>query len=275
LARKLPSNKGGDKGIEKQAIPEGKARGGEKMKTVLIVEDEAILRESLRDWLREGGYQVETAESGEEALEIIAEQDFGVVILDLRLPGKDGIEVLKEAKTKRPGLKGIIITAYPSVETAVQAMKEGAVDYLPKPLHLNELEKLIEQNLGLVEIGTMVEAVTKEAVAEPIMVEMARVEEVKAIKPEAGGFWEGKKPCWEMCQCPQVIRSECPALEHQSLPCWAIEGTYCKLDDYGARGDDVSTCQVCRVYRKWGGGEPIQIKLYGKGMNSMRVRAKD
>ena len=61
------------------------------------------------------------------------------------------------------------------------------------------------------------------------------------------GFWESKGPCWEMCQCPETIRSECPAYKYQSLPCWEIEGTYCKLDDYGARGDDTSICQICRV----------------------------
>jgi len=98
------------------------------MKPILIVEDEAIMRESLRDWLTDIGYQVETAEEGEEALKIAAEQDFGVAILDLKLPGKDGIEVLREAKAKKPQLKGIIITAYPSVGTAVEAMKEGVIE---------------------------------------------------------------------------------------------------------------------------------------------------
>ena len=103
------------------------------MKPILIVEDEAVMRESLRDWLTDSGYQVETAEEGEEALKTIAVQDFGLLILDLRLPGKDGLEILREARAKSPQLKGVIITAYPSVETAVEAMKEGAIDYLPKP----------------------------------------------------------------------------------------------------------------------------------------------
>ncbi len=122
--------------------------GEGRRKPILIVEDETIMRESLRDWLTEGGYQVETAKDGEEGLKAIADHDFGVVLLDLKLPGKDGIEVLREAKVQRPQLKVIIITAYPSIQTAVRAMKEGAVDYLPKPFDLNDLQKLIDGTSG-------------------------------------------------------------------------------------------------------------------------------
>jgi len=171
--------------MEKQTfLKEEKIKGGEKMKPILIVEDEAIMRESLRDWLTDAGYQVETAEEGEEALKIIGEQDFSVAILDLKLPGKDGIEVLREAKEKRPQLKGIIITAYPSVQTAVEAVKEGAIDYLPKPFDLNDLEKLIRETLGPVQVEIRPKAVTEEAVAEPIVVEEAKAKEVIAIAPE-------------------------------------------------------------------------------------------
>ena len=130
------------------------------MKPVLIVDDEVVMRESLRDWLTDSGYQVEIAEEGEEALKTIAEHDFGLVILDLRLPGKDGIEVLREAKEKRPQLKGVIITAYPSAQTAVEAAKEGAIGYLPKPFDLNNLEKLIQETLGPVQVE--IKPVTRE-----------------------------------------------------------------------------------------------------------------
>jgi len=155
------------------------------MKPILIVEDEAIMRESLRDWLTDGGYQVETAEEGEQALRTIAEQDFGLAILDLRLPGKSGLEVLRMARMKRPELRGIIITAYPSIQTAVEAMKEGAVDYLPKPFDLNDLEQLVSEILEPVPVEIKLRTVTEEAVAEPIAVEEATVEEeVIAIAPE-------------------------------------------------------------------------------------------
>jgi len=170
----------GRENMEKQkTLKEEKTKGGEKMKPILIVEDEAIMRGSLRDWLTDGGYQVETAEKGEEALKAIDERDFDIAILDLKLPGKDGIEVLREAREKSPHLKGIIITAYPSVQTAVEAMKEGAVGYLPKPFALNELEKLIRDTLGPIQVEIRPKMVSKEAIAEPIVAEEARVEAAK------------------------------------------------------------------------------------------------
>ncbi|GAH86762.1 unnamed protein product, partial [marine sediment metagenome] len=137
------------------------------------------MRESLRDWLTDIGYQVETVGEGEEALKAVVEQDFGVVILDLRLPGKDGIQILREARARRPQLKGVIITAYPSVQTAVEAMKEGAVDYLSKPFDLDELGKLIREALGPVQVEVRPEVAAEAAVVEvPVVEERARVEEV-------------------------------------------------------------------------------------------------
>ena len=122
------------------------------MKPILLVEDEAVMRESIKEWLTDVGYQVETVEDGEQALQTFGEQEFGFVILDLRLPGKDGLEVLREARAMHPQLKGVIITAYPSVETAIEAIKHGAVDYLPKPFDLNRLETIIRETLGPVQV---------------------------------------------------------------------------------------------------------------------------
>ena len=98
---------------------------------------------------------------------------------------------------------------------------------------------------------------------------MPQVVEEREIKYEEGiSFWTGKTPCWEMCQCPQMIKEECPTSKYTFLPCWEIEGTYCKLDDYGATGRDTSLCEMCRVYRKWGGGKPIQLRLFGRGITT-------
>ena len=173
--------------MEKELIlrEQEKEKEVKEMKPVLIVEDEAIMRESLRDWLKDEGYEVETAEEGEEALQKIGEREFGVAVLDLRLPGKDGLEVLKEATAQNPKLKGIVITAYPSVETAVEAMKIGAVDYIVKPFAPDALEKSIEEILGPAQVEIKPEgAKVEEAVAEAPVVEEAEVEEIIPITEE-------------------------------------------------------------------------------------------
>jgi len=151
------------------------------MKPILVVEDETVMRESLRDWLSDGGYLVETAEHGEAALEAIGEQDFSLLILDMKLPGKNGLEVLKEARAQKPKINGIIITAYPSIETAVEAMRIGAIDYLSKPFSLDAMEELIQKTLGPVQVEIKPRAVPEEAIAQP---PVEKVEEVIAITLE-------------------------------------------------------------------------------------------
>jgi len=116
-------------------------------KPILIVDDELIVRESIGDWLKDAGYQVATAASGEEALEMIEKQDFSVMVVDVRLPGKTGIAVLKEVRARWPWIKSIVITAYPSTALADEAMKLGAVDYLIKPIAPDDLERLIRETL--------------------------------------------------------------------------------------------------------------------------------
>jgi len=179
------------------------------MKPILIVDDEAVMRESLRDWLTDGGYQVEMASDGEEALKTIAERDFDVIILDLKLPGKDGIEVLREAREKRPQLKGVIITAYPSIPTAVEAMREGAVDYLTKPFDLNELEKIIRENLGPVQVEIRPKTPGGTVVAEPVTVEEVKEEDERSRVEEVVEKASGKvylPPCQIACPIGENIQ---------------------------------------------------------------------
>jgi DNA-binding NtrC family response regulator len=133
-----------------ESIGEHPAEGGPETQknSILIVDDEAIVRESLKDWLKDA-YEVATAETGEEALELLEKRDFDVLIVDVRLPGKNGIKVLREVKEVKPHIKSIVITAYPSVELAVEAMKVGAVDYLIKPVIPDDLERFIRQTLNM------------------------------------------------------------------------------------------------------------------------------
>jgi len=84
-------------------------------------------------------------------------------------------------------------------------------------------------------------------------------------------FWVDKNPCWETCHCPQIIQNDCPAPKYQFVPCWEIEGTYCKLNDFGAKGNDTSICEICRVYKKYGKEEKIKLSIFGKGINSKLI----
>ncbi len=121
---------------------------------ILVVDDEAIIRESLRDWLSDVGHQVLTAEDGPHALEIIEKEKPGIAIVDLVMPGMDGIELLKRAKGISPSIEVIIITAYGSIPTAITAMKEGAYDYIEKPFCPEKAELLIDrlvEHQGLLE----------------------------------------------------------------------------------------------------------------------------
>ncbi len=82
----------------------------------------------------------------------------------------------------------------------------------------------------------------------------------------AEDFWRGKTPCWEMCRCPESIHAACPAYRHRQYPCWEIEGTYCKWDEWGTLGRDTSVCLICEVYLRWGEGKLIELKLRGQGI---------
>jgi len=121
---------------------------------ILVVDDEAIVRESLRDWLSDAGHQVLIAEDGSQALEIIEKEKPSIAFVDLVMPGMDGIELLKRAKKISPSIEIIIITAYASVPTAITAMKQGAYDYVEKPFSLERVELLIKK---LVEHQRLVE----------------------------------------------------------------------------------------------------------------------
>jgi len=179
---------------------------------ILVVEDEAIVRESLKDWLQDDGYEVVTAEDGEQALEVIGKQDFGVVILDLKLPGKDGVQVLKEAKTQRPSLKAVIITAYPSVETATEAMKSGAIDYIPKPFSPEDLEKIIEGILAPKGRGPATEAAMGQKVAQIA----TREEQIAGYKERGQALLTQGKPAEARAEFERIL-----VIDPGDLEAWA------------------------------------------------------
>lgn len=128
-----------------------KENGSTAKCNILVVDDEAVIREGMRRILGVAGYHVETSASGRVAIEKIQDQDFDVVITDLKMPGMDGIEVLKTIRILQPDVPVIIITGYSTVDTAIEAMKNGAFDYIAKPftseLITEKIQKAIEHKM--------------------------------------------------------------------------------------------------------------------------------
>ncbi len=116
-------------------------------KTLLVVDDDPIARDNLARILEHEGHRALQAESGPAALEIIAQRDLDLVVTDLKMPGMDGLALLAEAKRLRPDTEIILMTGYASVGTAVQAMRDGAYDYISKPFEVEEMRALVEKAL--------------------------------------------------------------------------------------------------------------------------------
>ena len=112
---------------------------------ILIVDDELIMRESLAGWLERDGHEVTKTASGEEALEILKETRFDILLVDIKMEGMSGLDVLKQVKESDPEVSVVMITAYGSISTAIEAIKNGAYDYLLKPFEPDELGVLIEK----------------------------------------------------------------------------------------------------------------------------------
>jgi len=116
----------------------------EKM-SIMIVDDEMIIRESFLHWFEKYGHRVDAAASGFEALEKLEKVPFDLLFVDIKMPGMDGIELLEKVKQEYPETIVVIITAYGSIDTAVQAMKLGASDYLLKPFKPDQLSLVMEK----------------------------------------------------------------------------------------------------------------------------------
>ncbi len=141
---------------------------------ILIVDDELSVRSSLEEWFREDGFRVETAEDGQAALRAMDRGPFDIVLLDLKMPGMDGISVQKRVREIDPAATIIILTAYASVQTAVEALKLGAFDYVTKPVDPDDLSNLVRN------------ALQTRALAEENVRLKEKVSELTAITPIVG-----------------------------------------------------------------------------------------
>jgi len=133
---------------------------------ILVVDDEPLIRESLYEILRIEGYHVQMAQSGKEALKFIDAKEYDIVVTDFKLPKMSGMDLLEALKKDHPRIEVILITGYGSIETAVEAMKKGAYDYITKPINDNEIKiiisKIVEKMQIVAENKSLKEIIARE-----------------------------------------------------------------------------------------------------------------
>src|SRR5690606_26118869 len=115
---------------------------------ILVVDDETAARSALTELLREEGFEVQSAGDGFKALGRLDGWSADIVITDLKMPGMDGIQLMEKVRERSPDVSVVVMTAFGTVESAVEAVKQGADDYLTKPLHLGQLLVVVERVLG-------------------------------------------------------------------------------------------------------------------------------
>ncbi len=174
---------------------------------VLIIEDDEVLRQLLIDVLSDQGYHIEATETGEEGLNTMEQDVFDIILLDINLPGMDGMDVLRLAPARQPDAQVVMMTAFGTVDTAVEAMKQGAFDYINKPFSTDELiltirRALEEQDLRREVarlrqkargIGGDIQIVGKSAAIERVVDLVARVAPSRATVLVTGETGTGKE----------------------------------------------------------------------------------
>ncbi len=141
------------------------------MKDILVIEDDRKMRDGLVEILKDEGYKVESAENGQSGLDKLKKKDFDIVLTDLMMPVVGGMEVLREIKRTKPKTSVIIITAFGTIENAVDAIKVGASDYITKPFKIDEIQTKIRKVLAETEfekVPTLLDSDVIKAISNPI-----------------------------------------------------------------------------------------------------------
>lgn len=115
--------------------------------SILVVDDELLIRDLLYDFFTDQGWDIAIAESGEKALEILRSKKVDLVLTDLKMPNMDGLALTSEVRENFPGIPVVIMTGYPSVDSAVSALRQKVADYIIKPFNINQLYKIIEEQI--------------------------------------------------------------------------------------------------------------------------------
>ena len=137
----------------------------DKKISILIVDDEESVRDSLYNWFMEDGYRVERAENAKQALTILESDTFDIILADIKMPGMDGLEMLRRIKVLKADSIVIVMTAFATVDTAVQALKDGAFDYITKPFDPDDLSHLIRNASRQISLAEENETLKKKVVS--------------------------------------------------------------------------------------------------------------
>ncbi|MBN1211743.1 MAG: response regulator [candidate division Zixibacteria bacterium] len=116
--------------------------------SILVVDDELLIRDLLYDFFSSQGWDISVAENGEKALEIIRSKKIDLVLTDIKMPEMDGLTLASLVNRSHPGIPVVVMTGYPSVDTAVTALRNKVADYVIKPFNINQLFKLVESKIG-------------------------------------------------------------------------------------------------------------------------------
>ena len=115
--------------------------------SLLVVDDELLIRDLLYDFFHGQGWDITVAESAEKALELLHARNFDLLLTDIKMPQMDGIELTEEVRAQYPALPVVIMTGYPSVDSAVAALRQQVADYIIKPFNINQLHKVLKTKI--------------------------------------------------------------------------------------------------------------------------------
>jgi len=128
---------------------EGPARKAKGMKTILIIDDEDLFRQRLAKAFTKRGFKTMTAANYDEAMTVIMAEKPDMAVVDLKMPGKSGLEIIKESREIHPGMRSVVLTGYGSIATATEAVRLGALNYLPKPADVDDILNAFSKDTDL------------------------------------------------------------------------------------------------------------------------------
>jgi len=160
---------------------------------LLVVDDEVFVRELLEEYFSRLGYEVMAAESGDTGVAAVQAGKFGVALVDLKMPGKDGIETLREIRRLDPRCVIVIMTGYPTIDSSIEALRSGAFDYIIKPFKLGELREVVERAAKEYRLKVEIDGIQ---------------ERIETVEGELRQYRQGRQHNGEECTAPPKTETD-------------------------------------------------------------------